>query len=41
MLLIDMASGPYKTINEAIAAAEPGGIILVKQGKYNESLVIT
>ncbi len=37
----DMVNGPYKTINEAIAAAEPGGIILVNQGKYAESLIIT
>ena len=37
----DITNGPYKTINEAIQAAEPGGIILVSQGRYMESLVIT
>lgn len=37
----DAVSGPYKTINEAIEAAEPGGMILISQGKYMESLMIT
>ncbi len=38
--MADLVNGPYKTITEAMAAAEPGGIILVSQGKYLESLVI-
>lgn len=37
----DAVSGPYKTIGEAIEAAEPGGMILISQGKYMESLAIT
>jgi len=37
----DAINGPYKTINEAIEAAEPGGMILISQGRYVESLVIT
>ena len=37
---IDIENGPYKTISAAIEAAEPGGIILVGQGKYAESIVI-
>ena len=30
----------YKTVSEAIAAADPGSLICIAPGKYNESVVI-
>jgi hypothetical protein len=30
----------YKTVSEAVAAAEPGSLICIAPGKYNESVVI-
>ena len=38
---IDSDVGPYKTIAEAIQAAEPGSVIKLAPGVYTENIVIT
>lgn len=38
--LIDPDAGPYKTIQEAINAAEPGASIKIAPGLYTDNLVI-
>ena len=37
---LDPENGPYKTIQEAIDAAEPGNVIKISPGLYNNGLVI-
>lgn len=39
--ILDAESGPYKTIQEAIDAAEPGSVIKVAPGLYSDNLTIT
>lgn len=36
----DPENGPYKTIQEAINAANPGGVIKISPGLYSDNLVI-
>lgn len=38
--IVDAESGPYKTIQEAIGAAEPGSVIKVAPGLYSDNLII-
>ena len=40
-MILDAESGPYKTIQEAIDAAEPGSVIKVAPGLYSDNLTIT
>jgi len=41
ILFVDPLNGPYKKIQEAIDAAEPGCKILVVSGLYRDNIVIT
>ncbi|KAL4497849.1 hypothetical protein ABPG72_000604 [Tetrahymena utriculariae] len=38
--IVDSESGPYKTIQEAIDAAEPGSTIKIAPGLYNDNIYI-
>jgi len=38
--VVDPENGPYKTIQDAIDAAEPGGVIKIAPGLYSDNLVI-
>lgn len=40
IIKIDSESGPYKTIQEAINAAEPGSTIKIAPGLYNDNIYI-
>lgn len=37
---VDPENGPYKTIQDAIDAAEPGGVIKIAPGLYSDNIVI-
>lgn len=38
--IVDSESGPYKTIQEAVQAAEPGSIIRIAPGLYSSNIRI-
>lgn len=39
--IVDAESGPYKTIQEAVEAADQGSVIKVAPGLYSDNLIIT
>jgi len=38
--IVDAESGPFKTIQEAIDAAEPGSVIKIAPGLYSTNILI-